>query len=180
MDRLADYTWDRVDELLEQSKIEAVEAGSLPESLAYVFHDHGLSGILFTPTFLTETADRVTDVLCRVLPRLQARGIAVVWPAVFTDEDRQFWAMKVHRWDAAVPHEVRLQIWPLPIRDTPDGPPVDVEPADPWSKRLAGALTDSRPLGALGVIDTTGLEPDFELLVAPGGALDGRMDHGLN
>ena len=83
--------------------------------------------------------------------------------------------MKVHRWDASQPDEVRTQIWPLPIRDTPDGEPFDIDPPDPWSKRLAGALTERGPLADLGVIDTTGLEPGFELRVAPGGALDGPV-----
>ena len=180
MDTLAEHTWDRLDELLEESKANAVEAGSLPESLAFVFHDHGLSGIVFTPTFLAETADEVTDVLCHLLPSTKARGIAVVWPAVFTDGDRQYWAMKVHRWDATTPDQLRTQIWPLPIRDTPDGPPMDVESPDPWSQRLADALTDPDPLARLGVVDTMALPEGFEFRVAPGGALDAPPMQALN
>lgn len=180
VDRLAEHPWERLDELLEQCKQDAVEAESLVESLAFVFHDDGLSGMLFTPPVLLETVDQVTDVLSRVLPSLQARGIAVVWPAVYELDEQRYWAMKVHRWDADVPAEVRTQVWPIPIRGTPDGDPVEIDPPDPWSKRLAGALTEPGPLTDLGVIDTTGLEPGFELLVAPGGPLDTPMSHGLN
>ena len=180
MDQLTGHPWERLDELLELTKDDAVEGGTVPESVALIFHDDGLDGMLLTPMFVIETADEITDVLCRVLPSLQARGIAVVWPAMFTDGDLEYWAMKVHRWDASQPDQVRTQVWPLPILDTPDGPPMDVDFPDPWSKRLAGALCDPGPMAALGVVDTSGLGPEYELLVAPGGALDAPVDHGMN
>lgn len=178
MDELAGHPWERVDELLELTKREALEAGTIPESVALIFHD-GLSGILLTPAFVTETADEVTDELCRFLPPLRARGLAVVWPAVFEMEGTQWWAMKVHLWDAAVPDRMETQIWPLPIRGTPDGPPRTIDPPDPWSKRLAVALTEPSPLADLGLVDNR-FPPGYEFRVAPGGALDGELLHGAN
>lgn len=180
MDQLAGHPWERVDELLELMKLEAVEAETIPASVALVFHDDGLSAILFTPTFITETADEVTDVLCHIVPSLRARGVAVVWPAMYSDGDQEWWAMKVHRWDAEVPDRMLTQLWPLPILGTPDGAPMEIDPPDPWSKRLAGALTDPGPLAALGVLDTTGSPKGFEFVVAPGGVLDVPPSHGLS
>ena len=182
VDQLAGHPWDRVDELIEFARQDAIDAQALPESLAFVFHDDGLSGMLFTPTFLAETADEITAQLCHVLPSLHARGIAVIWPAQYpSDDGAPWWAMKVHRWDAASPGRMRTQIWPLPIHGTPDGPPATVDPPDPWSQQLARALTAAMPLARLGVVDTTGLPDGYEFLTAPGGPLaDLVPTRGLN
>lgn len=169
MEKLAGHPWDRVDELIELARRDAVEAQTLPESVAFVFHDDGLSGMLCTPTFLAETADEITAHLCHVLPSLQARGIVVIWPAQYPGDDgTPWWAMKVHRWDAASPARMRTQIWPLPIHGTPDGPRATIDPPDPWSQRLARALAAPTPLARLGVVDTSGLPDGYEFLAAPG------------
>jgi len=161
---LAEHPWSRVDELLDDVRSAAVEADTLPESLALIFHEGRLTAVLETPPFVAEDADRITRVLCRFLPSTMADQIAVVWPAGYQAGGETLWAMKVHLWERTKPSRMRTRIIPVSIKGSVDGPSFEIKPPDPWSRRLAKALP--RPPRTPGVIDTR-FPPGFEYYVTP-------------
>lgn len=130
--------WDEAEQWLPTEARGCMRRGRLPASMAVAFHERRTSMMIETPEFRIDTADAITDVLCRTLAALQADQILVVLPGAYAldphgDEVlcalRALLGVRDRGW--------RHLLYPLLFDDpTANIAAIAVEPTDPWTARI--------------------------------------------